>query len=87
MHNRISSFLERLEIPYDFQFGFRANHSITLSLIHLINKIASAIDREQISGWYFLDLSKAFNALDHGISFSKLEHYGICGLALKWIRT
>ena len=53
---------------------------MSLSLIHLINKIASAIDEGQVSAVVFLDLSKVFDTLDHDMS--KLEHYGLRGLAL-----
>jgi hypothetical protein len=44
-----------------------------------------AIDRNQIAAGVFIDLSKAFDTLDHEILFAKLQHYGIRGIALQWI--
>ena len=86
MYNRLTEFAEAYEILYCCQFGFRKNHSTSLALIHLINKISSPIDRHEIPAGVFLDLSKAFDTLDHEILFAKLEHYGICDVVLKWIK-
>ena len=87
MHNRLIEFIERFEILHHNQFGFRKNHPTSLALVHLTNKIASAIDRKELTAGVFLDLSKAFDTLDHEILFSKLEHYGIRGMALQWIKS
>ena len=86
MYNRLVEFAETYEILFCCQFGFRKNHSTSLSLIHLINKISSAIDKRESTVGVFLDLSKAFDTLDHQILFTKLEHYGIRGTALLNIR-
>ena len=48
MHNRLTEFAETYEILYCCQIGFRKNRSTSLALIHLINKISSAIDRHEI---------------------------------------
>ena len=46
-------------------------------LIHLINRISTAIDQRETTMGVFLDLSKAFDTIDNEILFAKLEHYGI----------
>ena len=82
IYSRLLDYLTNLHILCDDQFGFRKNHSTTLALIDLHDKISSALDNGELAIGIFLDLSKAF---DKVILFDKLEHYGIRGLALKWI--
>ena len=87
MYNRLVEFAEKHDILYRCQFGFRKNHSTSHALIHLVNKIASAIDQHETTVGVFLDLSKAFDTLDHQILFARLELYGIRDVALQWFKS
>ena len=87
MYNRLINFLNLHNILYSKQFGFRNNHSTALALIDLINNISSAIDRNETTLGIFLDLSKAFDTINHEILCQKLQHYGIRDTALAWIKS
>ena len=45
------------------------------------------IDQKKIAVGTFIDLSKAFDTVNHSILFDKLKYYGICGLALEWVKS
>ena len=87
MYNRLIEFVMTNETFSFRQFGFRKNHSTSHALIHLLNKISFAIDQYETTGGIFLDLSKAFDIVDHEILFTKLEHYHIRDAALQWIKS
>ena len=88
MYNRITEFIEQYNILNRCQFGFRKNYSTSDALIHLINKVSSAVDQRETTVGVFLDISKAFDTLDHQILFTKLEHYnGIRDAAPQWIKS
>ena len=57
-----------------------------LPLINIQDKISQAMDRNEFSIGIFLDLSKAFDTVDHDILFKKLQNYGIRGTPLLWFK-
>ena len=87
IYNRIINYLNDFNVLCDNQYGFRKNRSPSLALIDLCDKISSAFDRREHAIGVFLDLSKAFDTVNHVILFDELEHYGIRGLALEWVKS
>ena len=58
--------------------------SISYALACLYDKISSAFENKECTVGIFIDLSKAFDTVDHNILISKLQHYGDRGAALRW---
>ena len=51
-----------------------------------MTKIWQAIDNNEYTIGVFQDLAKAFDTVNHEILLTKLEHYGIRGIALEWFK-
>ena len=77
-------FFTIINLFYDSQYGFLKNHSTEYAAMELPDKVLKDIDEQNISLAIFMDLSKAFDTLDHSILIKKLAHYGVNGTALEW---
>ena len=84
MYKRLISYIEKKDILSKAQFGFRAKHSTSQAVSLITDKIQKAIEEGLFSCGIFLDLSKAFDTVNHKILISKLEHYGLRGIVKNW---
>ena len=79
-------FLHIHDIIYKHKYGFRAGHCTSHPVLHLSEKIYSALNQKPSAKTItiFIDLKKAFDTVDHKILLSKMEHYGIRNTSNKW---
>ena len=87
VYNRLINFLNKFNILCNNQYGFRKNHSTAYALIQLYDKLSDAIDQGKVALGLFIDLCKAFDTVNHDILVSKLEFYGVRGVALQWFKS
>ena len=80
----LNNFFITNNLLYDSQYGPRAGHSTEYAAIEITDRIIAAMDKNNIPLNVYLDLSKAFDTLDHAILLEKLS-YGIRGNPLKLI--
>ena len=87
IHKRLYKFLTNHNIITQSQYGFRPKLSTEHAVLDLQNSIINNLDKNNTSIAVFLDLSKAFDTINHTILLNKLKYYGIRGLALKWFES
>ena len=79
---QLSSYFEKNKLLFDNQYGFRPKHSTEHAALELIDRITNKMDTNEIPLNIFLDLSKAFDTIDHSILLNKLKYYGLKGPTL-----
>ena len=87
MYKRLYTFLNKSNVIYNLQFGFRQQYSTSHGLINVIENIRKALDDGNIGWGVFVDLQKAFDTIDHKILLAKLNHYGIHEVSYDWFKS
>ena len=85
IHSQISQFIES-ELS-DYLTGFRRNHNTQYALLEMIEKRKTFINRGFKVGALMIDLSKAFDTLNHYLLISKLEAYGFDERSITFIKS
>lgn len=71
-NSRLDSFIEQNQLLSDNQYSFRNNHSTSHALFDMIEEITNTTDNKKHAIGLFLDLSKAFDTINHDILIKKL---------------
>ena len=83
---QLKEYLNEHNIIHPNQFGFQEGNSTIHPMIHMLNKISSAMNKNEYTIGIFCDLTKAFDMVPVDIMCKKLEKIGIRGRNLEWFR-
>ena len=84
---QVYNYLVENNLLYESQYGFRKHHSTEFAALEITDKISSQLDQGKLPLAIYLDLSKAFDTIDHSILLDKLSYYGIKGNSLNWFQS
>ena len=84
-HNQLTSYLLSRGRLSSKQSGNKQWHSTETSVIQTTDEILNAIDKKKLTAVVLLDLSKAFDSIDHQILLAKLQDIGASRPAIKWL--
>ena len=85
---KLESHLDANKLHEDLQSAYRPRHSAETALLRVHQDIAAALDNNSCVALIMLDVSAAFDIIDHPTLLKRLEHsYGISGSALAWFRS
>ena len=86
IYQQLYKYFEDSNVFYESQYGFRKGHSTELASLELVNRLLSKMDKGEVPVAIFIDLSKAFDTLDHDILLYKLKCYGLTGNSINLLK-
>ena len=82
------AYLTSADLLPPLQSGFRRGHSTESAVLTVLSDILLTVDRGDFAALILLDLSAAFDMVDHDILLQRLESsFGIVDVALDWFRS
>ena len=86
VYEQLTTHIEHNALHDENQSGYRKYHSTESNIVKLTNDLLVSLDQGEVSLVIFLDVSAAFDAVNHQVLLERLKTlYGISGNALKWV--
>ena len=76
--------MDKNNILYNYQSGFRKHHSTDTCLSYLTDKVKIGFEEGLLTGMVLIDLQKAFDTIDHSILLEKMSCLGFAGKTIAW---
>jgi hypothetical protein len=88
VHRRLIEYLDNEDMFSSFQSGYRKFHSCETAITKISNDLLIMMDKKTNAVLLLLDLSAAFDTINHDLLISKLiKMYGISDVALSWLKS
>ena len=87
IYNQLYAYFIQNNLFYSSQYGFRSKHSTELAALEFVDRINNLLDSRNTPLAIFMDLSKAFDTINHTILIHKLHSYGISDKELRWFES
>ena len=87
IHDQTQDYLQRNELLYSYQSGFRANHFTDICSSQLTDMILKGAENGKHTGMILIDLQKAFDTLDHKILLDKMKCIGFLDKTIIWFHS
>ena len=85
--NQVYAYFTNKDLFYNSQYGFRKLHSTEYASLEMVDCISQYLDNGKLPITVYLDLSKAFDTINHEILLKKIKYYGFADTPLKWFES